>query len=245
VSGIIPSSVVTYSYVVDQLFSKYVNVSFPFRTHIDSVWFTADLSLLGGTPAVVGVDEEENPIVGDSVLEDSFRALKIAGLKAKNPKIVLSQYDPPSDWNMFFGVENAEEGWNADTSLKPTIWLGLPDDETAEVLKDSTTQYLGNPFTGAGFRSSTGVAPDYASVNNGYWYNDGWTEEQYLANRYKTDLAVMNPDEILSLFVYDSDGDWTDYDGTGLVTIHIAYSGVGQGVFPAAGKTPWTDWWND
>lgn len=244
-AGVIPPSIVTYSYLADNDFSRYVNVSFPFRVRIDSVWFTGDQALLGGTPAQVGVDEEENPILGDSVFEDSFRVLKLAAVKSANPRKVLSDYDPPSDWNHFFGVEDAFDDSSPDESLKPTMWLGLPDDATADLLKDSTTQFAGTPVYGAGFRSSTGSAPSLSSVNNGFWYNDGWSENQYLANRYKTDLGIMNPDEILSLFVYNADGDWTDYEGNGFVTIHLAYTGIGQGIFPASGKAPWSDWWYD
>lgn len=232
-SGITPLSVATYTYTVDNLFSRYVNVSFPFRVRIDSVWFTGDSNLLNGTSET------------GQVFDSSFRVLKLAGIKSANPRVVLSDYDPPSDWNQFFGVVDDIDDNSADEALKPTMWLGLPDDATAEVLKDSTTQYAGTPFFGAGFRSSTGSAPALASGNNGFWYNDGWNEPQYNANRYKTDLGVMNPDEILSLFVYNDSGDWTDYDGTGTATIHVAYTGIGSGIFPAAGKTPWSDWWYD
>jgi hypothetical protein len=58
-------------------------------------------------------------------------------------------------------------------------------------------------------------------------------------------MGVMNPDEILSLFVFNDSGDWSDYDGTGVATIHIAYTGVGYGTEPEASKTPWNDWWYD
>ena len=225
-------------WVRDNQFSKYVNVSFPFRVRITDVWFNGDASLLNNSDSESG----NNP---GSVFEDSFRVLKLAGFKAKNPKVVLSGYDTPSDWNAFFGQENDALYSNPDASLKPTIWLGIPDDATAGTLKDSTTQYNGVPFFGAGFRSSTGRPPAFSSTHNGYWYNSGWNESQYAQNKYKTDIGVMNPDEILSLFVYNDSGDWTDYDGTGTATIHIAYTGVGEGVFTAAGKTPWSDWWYD
>jgi hypothetical protein len=62
----------------------------------------------------------------------------------------------------------------------------------------------------------------------GYWFNYGWDEGEYLANRYKTDLSIMNPDEVLSLFCYSDGGDWSDYDdNSGLVTIFVQYSGIG------------------
>lgn len=236
-SGILAPNIVTYSYTVDNQFSKYVNVSFPFRVRIEAIWFTGDSALLNTNDAEGG----NNP---DGTLAGAFRVLKLAALKAKNPKVVVSELDPPSDWNWFFGVNDLESN-NPEGALKPTMWLGIPDDSTQEALKDSTTQYAGTPFFGAGFRSSTGVAPAVGTPNNGYWFNDGWSLEQFTANKYQTDLAVMNPDEILSLFVFNDNGDWSDYDGTGTANIHIAYAGVGEGVFPAAGKTPWADWWND
>ena len=123
--------------------------------------------------------------------------------------------------------------------------MGLPDDSTAEVLKDSTTQFLGQPWYGAGFRSSTSRAPEKGSVHNPFWYNDGWSNEQFEQHKYKTDLNVMNPDEMLSIFVFNSDGDWTDYEGDGVATIHVAYEGVGAGVEPESAKTPWSDWYYD
>lgn len=232
-SGIIAPSIVTYQYTVSNTFDTYVNVSFPFRVRITDIWFTGDRQLLGGTPG------------SGTVFDSSFRVLKLSALKAKSPKVVLSSYDTPSDWAAFFGVVNAETDNFYDDDLKPTIWLGLPDDATADVLKDSTTQFLGQPFYDAGFRSSTGQAPAYGSVKNPYFTNNGWNEGQYLQHRYKTDMSVMNPDEILSLFVFNDGGDWTDYSGEGVATIHIAYTGVGAGVEPGATKTPWSDWWYD
>ena len=232
-SGIIPPAIVTYSYMVSNSFDTYVNVSFPFRVRITDIWFNGDRKLLGGT-AVEG-----------TVFSSSFRILKLSALKAKSPKVVLSNYDVPSDWAPFFGVVHSETDNYTDDSLKPTIWLGLPDDSTADVLKDSTTQFLGQPFYDAGFRSSTGQPPEKSSVHNPYFSNDGWNEEEGDQYKYKTDIGVMNPDEILSLFVFNADGDWTDYEGDGIATIHIAYTGVGQGVETGGTKTPWSDWWYD
>lgn len=232
-SGIVAPSIVTYQYVVSNSFDTYVNVSFPFRVKITDIWFTGDRKLLGGTPTE------------GTVFSSSFRVLKLSALKAKSPRVVLSDYDPPSDWASFFGVVNAETDTSTDSSLKPTIWLGLPDDSTAEVLKDSTTQFLGQPWYDAGFRSSSAHAPEKGSVHNPYWYNDGWNGEQFEQHKYKTDLSVMNPDEMLSLFVFNAEGDWTDYAGDGVATIHIAYTGVGAGVEPESAKTPWADWYYD
>jgi hypothetical protein len=58
-------------------------------------------------------------------------------------------------------------------------------------------------------------------------------------------MAILNPDEIISLFVYSNDGDWTDYDGEATVTVHVAYSGVSETVEKEDPKTPWSAWWND
>lgn len=235
-SGINAPSVVTYSYVVSDSFDTYVNVSFPFRVRVQDVWFTGDRKLLVGTSST------------GAQFEGAFRALKLSAMKAKSPKVVISDYDPPSDWAPFFGTDDpaAQTGLaTPDDSLKPTMWLGIPDDATAGFLKDSTTQYLGQPFFDAGFRSSTGRAPGLVDATNPYWSNNGWNSGQFETNKYKTDMGVMNPDEILSLFVYNSEGDWTDYDGSGVATIHIAYTGVGESVEPEATKTPWNDWWYD
>ena len=235
-SSIIPPSVVTYSYSVNSSFDTYVNVSFPFRVKIEEVWFTGDRKLIGGSSET------------GSVFDSSFRVLKLAAMKAKSPKTVLSSYDPPSDWAPFFGYNDPgdQTGWVAGSAeYKPTMWLGLPDDATAGVLKDSTTQYLGVPFFDAGFRSSSSSAPSPHDTHNPYFGNNGWNGGQFNANKYKTDLYVMNPDEILSLFVYADSGDWTDYEGDGVATIHIAYTGIGEGYSKPGAKTPWNDWWYD
>lgn len=235
-SSIIPPSIVTYSYLVNSSFDTFVNVSFPFRVRIEEVWFTGDRKLLGGSSET------------GTVFSSSFRVLKLAAMKAKSPKQVLSAYDPPSDWAPFFGYNepNEQTDWvSGSAEYKPTMWLGLPDDATAGVLKDSTTQYLGVPFFDAGFRSSSSSAPSLHDAHNPYFGNNGWSSGQFAANKYKTDLSVMNPDEILSLFVYNDSGDWTDYNGDGVATIHIAYTGIGEGYSKPGTKTPWNDWWYD
>lgn len=232
-SGILPQSMVTYSYTVSNVFDTYINVSFPFRVKIDQVWFTGDRKLFGGDGAV---------------FEDSFRVLKLAAMKAKSPKTVVSQYDPPSDWAPLFGYDDpgSQEGWTGGSdNYKPTMWLGIPDDATAEQLKDSTTQYLGLPFFDAGFRSSTGTVPSLNDANNPFWGNNGWDGPEFAANKYKTELGVLNPDEIISFFVYNDSGDWTDYAGDGVATIHLTYSGVGYGIEPESTKTAWNNWWYD
>jgi hypothetical protein len=236
--GIIPPSIVTYQYTVSNTYDTYVNVSFPFKVKISEVWFTGDAKLLGGNP----------PEGEDDVFEDSFRILSLAAVKSKSPKTVLSSYDAPSDWAPFFGTADPESQTtvaSADSSLKPSMWLGIPDDATAAQLKNSTTHFPGVPIYGAGFRSSSATPPSLNDATNPYWANDDWSSGEFAQNKYKTEMGVMNPDEILTLFLYDEDGDWTDYEGDGLATIHIAYEGVALSIEAEAIKTPWNTWWYD
>lgn len=234
-SGMLAPTVATYQYQVDNMFSKYVNVSFPFRVRITDVWFTADRALLGS--------------VNDwASMENDFRVLALAGIKSKNPKKVLSSYDVPTDWAPFFGyaTPDSQEGWTGgDAEFKPQIWLGVPDEATADQLKNQSTQYAGTPFFGAGFRSSSSKPPSLNQAHNPYWGNNGWSTLQFAANKYKTDMGVMNPDEMVSLFLYNESGNWEDYDGTGIATIHIAYEGVGYSTQPGDQATPWNDWFYD
>lgn len=236
-SGIIPPSIVTYSYIVDNNFSKYINVSFPFRCLVQSVWFTVDERFLSGTAP------------SGTVFDSSGRTLKLAGLKAKNPKVILSSYDPPSDWAAFFGIGAPEEqtDWSGgDEAYKPNIWLGLPEDAPSGTYKDATTHQVGQPASyNIAFRSNSVQPPSLNDAHNPYWGNNGWNSSQFAANKYKTDMGVMNPDEVLSLFVYADDGDWTDYSGEGVATIHVAYTGIGEGVSTAGVTAPWSDWWYD
>ena len=237
-NGILAPSIVTYQYVVDNGFSRYVNVSFPFKVKIEEVWFTGDRYLLGGDYG------------NGNTFEGSYRELKLGALKAKSPKTVVSNYDIPSDWAPFFGFNDPEEAtsdgaWWGDDNLKPTMWLGIPDDQTAENLKNSTTQYLGTPWYDAGFRSSSSKPPALKDSTNPYWYNDGWNSGQRAAYKYKTEMGVMNPDEILTLFLFNSNGNWDGYEGNGVATIHIAYTGVGSSIEPEATKQAWNDWWYD
>ena len=233
-SGINAPSVATYQYTVDNQFSKYVNVSFPFRVRITEVWFTCDANLLG-------YDTWWNQA-------NSWRSLALAGLKGKSPKKVLSSYDYPTDWAPLFGVDYPEnqDYWTwGDENLKPTLWLGIPDDASAEQMKKQTTQYLGTPWYGQGFRSASATPPAFGDSTNPYWGNEGWSESQFTHFKYKTDIGVMNPDEIVSFFVYQAGGNWNDYDGQGSVTIHVAYEGVGAGISPEDTATPWSGWFYD
>jgi hypothetical protein len=222
-SGINAPSIVTYSYEVDLNFDNYVNVSFPFRVKIDKIWFTGDRLLISET---------------DNGWTDAARGLKLAGLKSANPRNPDAAWNAPSDWANFFGGTSGD--WaDGDEDLKPTMWMGDPDDRP----EGTTVQWAGTPYYGNGFRSSSASAPAIDSPSNPTWYNDNTDGPN---NRgYKTDLSIMNPDEILSLFVYDYTGDWSyynDYDKRAVVNIHIAYTGapdVADGAGPTRLWGPW------
>ena len=234
---IIAPSIVTYDYTVDFGNTSYINLSFPFKTRITGIWFTADERMLRGN------------IGSGTIFQNSGRVLTLVAHKAKSPRVVLSQYDPPSDWAPFFGYADPEDQTDwvyGSEQFKPSMWLGIPEDAPVGTYKDSTTQFVGNVINyQQSYRSTTGYAPSLNDTHNPYWGNDGWNSDQFSANKYKTDMAIMNPDEVLNMFVMNSYGDWTDYDGTGTVTIHVAYTGVSATVEEEDPKTPWTAWWED
>jgi hypothetical protein len=235
-SGIIAPSIVTYEYTVGDLNNSFINVSFPFKVKIESIWFTADRRMLTGT------------FDGD-LFEDAGRTLVLSAQKSKSPRTVLANVDAPTDWAPFFGYDAPEDQTDpvyGSDEFKPTIWLGLPEDAPAGMYKDATTQHINNYYDNSqAFRSSTGYAPEFGDAHNPYWGNDGWSSGQFAANKYKTNMAVLNPDEILNMFVYSDDGDWTDYTGDATVTIHVAYTGISETVEKEDPKTPWVTWWND
>jgi len=229
VAGIIPPSVVTYTYPVGNEYDNYVNVSFPFRVRIQEIWFTGDVQLFA----------DDNQF-------GTERGLKLAAIKSRNPKNPVDQYDFPSDWNNFFGTASDGDGYgfwqNADESLKPTMWIGNPDERP----EGEAVQYAGYGFWGAGFRSTAKSAPELGSESNGYWMNWNWNEQEYYDRRYQSDLAIMNPDEMLTCLVYNYTGDWSNYNtGDAKVTIHVAYTGMSDAGTDAAGNAPWYDWWYD
>lgn len=238
-SGSIPQSIVTYDYQVSPDNSKFINLSFPFKVLITDIWFTGDYELLSGT-APTG-----------TVFQNSGRRLLLAAQKSKNPRVALSQYDPPSDWAPFFGVTDPESQTGAnffgDESLKPYMWLGIPEDADQELYADGSTQWIGNINQNQqSFRSSTRRPPAFKESHNPYVANDGWNSNQFAANKYKTHIGVMNPGDVLNMFVYPgNDGDWTDYNGEGFVTIHVAYTGVAPTIDPADEPVAWTAWWED
>ena len=235
-SGIIAPSIVSYEYMVGDLNNSFINVTFPFKVQIEGIWFTADRRMLEGT------------FDGD-LFEDAGRTLVLSAQKAKSPRTVLSAVDTPTDWAPFFGYDAPEDQTDVvygSNEFKPTIWLGLPEDAPVGMYKDATTQYINNYYdNSASFRSSTGYAPELNDAHNPYWGNNGWNSGEFAANKYKTNMSILNPDEILTMFVYSDDGDWTDYNDDGTVTIHVAYTGVSETMEKADPKTPWVTWWND
>ena len=225
-SGIIPPSIVTYSYEVDRNFENYVNVSFPFRVQIESIWFTGDRLLISET---------------DSGWVNAERGLKLAGIKAANPRNPDASWNAPSDWANFFGVQPGDSGdvFQADEDLKPTMWMGNPDDRP----EGTTIQWLGTPWYDNGFRSSAKTAPAVDSPTNPNWFNDNTDGPN--DRGYKTDLSIMNPDEILSLFVYDYTGNWDYYadgDKYAMVNIHVAYTGISDVPVGAGPTRIWDNW---
>jgi hypothetical protein len=218
-SGAVAPQILTLNYVVDTGFSRYVNVSFPYKVKINKIWFTAD-----------------DTLAGDQVDE---RILALGGTKTRNAKY---EGDAPSDWAPFFGGDDSIFSVNED--LKPFIWFGNPDARPEGAVTQYDDSWAGNYVN---FRSTIGVpAPastknaifgessrDYAHVdatdaandaNNPYWYNWGWNGD-YDAKKYKTDQSILNQDEFLSLFAYDNGGDWSGYDdNSAVVTIFVEYT---------------------
>ena len=227
-AGIIAPQIVTYNYVVDREWTNYVNVSFPFRVKLEQIWFTGDTKLF-----------RDGNQFGDE------RGIKLAAIKSRNPKNPVDAYDYPSDWNNLFGTQTGGDGsgyWeNADESLKPTMWIGNPDDRPA----GEAVQFAGFGYWGAGFRSTAKRPVAKDSDANGYWMNWNWSEEEYNQRKYKNDLSIVNVDEIITMMVYDYSGDWGWYEGDALVTIHIAYTGMWDPALESAPNAQWYDWWYD
>lgn len=236
-SAVIAPSIVTYEYMVSNFNNSFINVSFPFKVQITGIWFTADERMLNGT------------IGAGTILQNGGRILRLTAQKAKSPRTIVSGIDPPSDWAPFFGYDEPESQTDwvyGNDEFKPTLWLGLPEDASASVYKDATTQYVGNYYSNqAAFRSSTGFAPALDDAHNPYWGNNGWNSSEFATNKYKTHMSILNPDEILNMFVWSDGGDWTDYDGSATVTIHVAYTGVSETIEKEDTKAPWTAWWED
>ena len=228
-SAFIPPSIVNYDWTVKVNDPSYLNVSFPFRVRIHSIWFTTQ-QIYGPTAGLWQGDEQTIDI------ETCDRVLALAVIKNKNSKTQHNIYDNPSDWML--GFEDVVWDGDTDETLKPTMWLGNPDDAAGRIGAWNTQQYWGN---GALDLRSTAATPiDKARV-----FNNSWGESEWYANTYLADVAVMNTDESLQMFVYNADGDWNGYDNDAKVTISVAYTGMSHEDAISAPAKPWTEWWND
>lgn len=225
-SGIIPPSIVNYDWTVKINDPSYLNISFPFRVKIESIWFTTQ-KIYGPTN---GFYEGVNDI------QDTVRELKLAAVKTKNTRIQHDAHDNPTEYTYVFSPFIYDT--QLDESLKPTMWLGDPDD---------ATDNLGAWATGsAGFgdyslnQRSTAKTP----LATNTFFNSEWNQNEYNAQRYDADVAVMNTDEFLQLFVYNSGGDWTDYNSDAKVTISVAYTGMSNQDAISDTAKPFDEWWN-
>ena len=225
--------IMTLTYEVDTNFSQYVNLSFPFRVKIGRIWFTADDRLSGG------------------FLNGYDREARLGAIKTRNAKYTGS--DNVSDWAIFFG--GSENRWGSDNNLKPYMWLGFPDQrpEGQVIQSDDTVNNdvnwrstVGRPAPvgkdNAIFgKSSRPYAHDTDLVagddaKNPYWDNWGWESTgEWEQKRYKTDQSILNPDEFLSLYVFNDGGDWSDYQSNNNdnynyqlapVTIFVEYTDI-------------------
>jgi len=229
-SGIIAPSIVNFDWTVRQSDPSYLNVSFPFRVKIESIWFTTQ-QVYGPTAGLWQGDEQTVDI------ETTERLLRLAAIKSKNSKTQHNAIDNPSDW--MFAFENVPWDGDVNEELKPTMWLGNPDDAAGRIGTFGTQQYWGG---GALDIRSTAATPiDKARALNNSWD----TFNEWTANTYLTDVAVMNTDEILQMFVYSDGGDWSGYENDAKVTISVAYTGIHGTDTPSASAKPWTAWWND
>jgi hypothetical protein len=228
-SGIIPPSIINYDWTVRTSDPSYLNVSFPFRVRIESIWFTTQQIYTN----TAGLWE-----MGDGAvdIETTERLLRLAVIKNKNSKTQHSIYDNPSEWT--FGFEDVVYDGSIDAELKPTMWLGNPDDAAGRIGAWTTQQYWGN---GALDLRSTAATP----IEKARVQNNSWDESEWNANTYLADVAVMNTDESLQMFVYDDGGDWDGYEDDAKVTISVAYTGMSNERAVSATPKVWTDWWND
>ena len=229
-SGITPPSIVNYEWTVRQGDPSFLNVSFPFRVKIEKIWFTTQQSY-GATYGLFGTTG------GTMVdLETTDRVLSLAAYKSKNSKTQHSNYDNPTDLMAVFQDTDYSFS-NLDEDLKPTMWLGNPDDAAGRIGAFAT----GGFATQAPQLRSTAVAP----VDKSHAQNTSWTEGEWNTNTYLADAAIMNTDEMLQLFPYAAAGDWTDYENDAVVTISVAYTGIHDTEAVSAPAKPWTAWWND
>lgn len=219
-SGIIPPSILTMQYAVDSGFKRYVNLSFPFRVKIEQIWFTADDALSG---AEYNNDGGYNPW-------DLDRVLRLGAVKTRN---AANNNEFVSDINLTWSAFN---WYGDDTDMtvndKPSIWFGNPDyrdnvEDNDPNTPEQVVQYDDWNETVATYRSTARPLPSTDKM--AYWFNYAWDETAFTAKKYKTDLSVLNTDEVLSLFLYPDGGDWGDYSDNdpGIATIFVQYTGIG------------------
>jgi hypothetical protein len=227
-SGIIAPAIVNYDWIVRTGDPSYLNVSFPFRVKIEKIWFTTQ-QVYGATAGLwQGVEETVD-------IETTERLLRLAAIKTKNSKTQHNALDNPTDW--LFGFEDVPWDGVPNYELKPTMWLGNPDNDV-RIGTWATQQFFGNG--NLDLRSTAATPVDKAHAINYSWD----TFNEWTANTNLTDVAVMNTDEILQLFVYSDGGDWGGYEDDAKVTISVAYTGI-HGDGASAPAKPWTAWWND
>ena len=233
-SGIIAPSIVNYDWTVRQSDPSYLNVSFPFRVKIESIWFTTQ-QVYGATNGLWNTTDGEGGNISVDI-DTTERLLRLAAIKTKNSKTQHNALDNPSDW--MFGFEDVGYDGSVTDELKPTMWLGNPDEGIGKYGAFTTQPYFGN---GVLDLRSTAATP----IDKAHAINNSWNEAEHNANTYLADVAIMNTDEILQLFVYADGGDWTGYDNDAKVTISVAYTGIHGTDTPSASAKPWTAWWND
>lgn len=229
-SGIIPPSIVNYDWTVKSSDPSFLNVSFPFRVRIEKIWFTTQ-QIYGPTSGLwQGVEETVD-------IETTERQLSLSVTKSKNTKTQYLPYDNPTEF--VYAFQNLGYGDSVDETLKPTMWLGNPDDAAGRIGAFSSSSGVGSQLS----LRSTAVAP----IDKGTAFNTSWAynETNFNERSYLTDVAVMNTDEFLQIFPYASGGNWSGYANDAIVTISIAYTGAAFEDAKSAPAKPWTAWWND
>lgn len=229
-SGIIAPAIVNYDWVVKTSDPSYLNVSFPFRVRIESIWFTTNQIYNDSA----GLWEMGDGSVNMSTTE---RQLSLCAIKSKNAQKQWTPTENPTDFLFMFG----DATWNNEPSVlaKPTMWLGNPDDADGNLGAFGTQPYWGG---GRLDLRSTAKTP----VEKSHTFNSNWNDEnEWNAKTYLADAAIMNTDEILQLFVFDSGGDWSGYLNNGSVTISVAYTGIHDTEKESAPVKPWFPWWDD
>ena len=230
-SGIIAPSIVNYEWTVRDSDPSFLNVSFPFRVKIESIWFTTQQNYGPTAGLWQGVEETVD-------VETTERKLSLAVIKSKNSKTQHNAIDNPTD--LVWGFEDVSTySASIDEDLKPTMWLGNPDDAAGRIGAFASSSWVGSSVSSL---RSTAVA----LVDKGTAFNNSWDNEtEYNARKYATDVAVMNTDEFLQMFVYANGGDWAGYEDDAKVTISVAYTGIHDTEAVSAPAKPWTAWWND